>query len=51
MIAVEKKIMTGLISKRFDIVVYDRSHNPWMLVECKSPDVIITEAALNQLLQ
>jgi hypothetical protein len=37
--------------KRFDIVVYDRDHKPWMLVECKSPDVPVSESTLRQLLQ
>jgi hypothetical protein len=50
LIAVEKKIMVGAMSKRFDIVVYNRMHQPWMLVECKAPDVPITQAALLQLL-
>ncbi|XZF16637.1 type I restriction enzyme HsdR N-terminal domain-containing protein [Chitinophagaceae bacterium MMS25-I14] len=50
MIAVEKKIMVGAMTKRFDIVVYDRSHQPWLLAECKAPEVLITEAALHQLL-
>lgn len=37
--------------RRFDIVVYDRNHQPWMLIECKAPEVGISEAALHQLLQ
>jgi hypothetical protein len=51
MMSVEKQVRVGDMNKRFDIVVYDRMHKPWMLVECKSPDVMITEAALHQLLQ
>lgn len=50
LIAIEKKILCGNITKRFDIVVYDRTHKPWLLVECKAPDVPITETTLNQLL-
>jgi len=51
LIAVEKKIMVGAMAKRFDIVVYDRhTHSPWMLIECKAPDIPITQAALMQLL-
>ena len=50
LIAVEKKIMVGAMAKRFDIVVYDRTHNPWMLIECKAPEIAITQAALMQLL-
>jgi len=51
MIAVEKTLMVHGQPKRYDIAVYDRNHNPWMLVECKAPEVAITEAALHQLLQ
>lgn len=50
MLSVEKQIEVGGMVKRFDIVVYGREHNPWMLVECKAHEVMITEAALHQLL-
>ena len=32
LMAVEKTIQVGNLSKRFDIVVYSRDHKPWMLV-------------------
>jgi len=49
--AVEKMIRVGNMSKRFDIVIYDRKdHTPWMLTECKSPEIPITEQTLHQLL-
>jgi hypothetical protein len=51
MIAVEKKIIVGKMAKRFDLVIYDRKHNPWMLIECKAPDVDLSERTLHQLLQ
>jgi hypothetical protein len=50
MIAVEKAVETGSTRKRFDIVVYNRSHMPWMLIECKRPDVAIDKDVLWQLL-
>ena len=50
LIAVEKAIRVGSMNKRFDIVVYNRDHKPWMLVECKAPDIMISEATLHQLL-
>lgn len=50
LIAVEKQIKLGSLTKRYDIVVYNRNHEPWMLVECKAPEVDITESTLNQLL-
>ncbi len=50
LIAVEKQIKLGTRTKRFDIVVYSPAHEPWMLVECKAPEVPVTEATLHQLL-
>lgn len=50
MIAVEKNIKVGNLNKRFDIVVYNRQHEPWMLIECKAPEIPITDTALHQLL-
>lgn len=50
LIAVEKTIKVGRLNKRFDIVVYNRDHKPWMLVECKSPEVPVSEKTLHQLL-
>ncbi len=50
LIAVEKTISVGNMNKRFDIVVYNHEHRPWMLAECKSPEVPITEKTLQQLL-
>lgn len=35
--------------KRFDILVYDRSMQPWLLVECKAPALKLTQKAFNQI--
>jgi hypothetical protein len=48
--AVEKTIQVGNVSKRFDIVIYNREHRPWMLVECKAPEIPVSEKTLLQLL-
>ena len=48
MIAVEKSIDVGGLRKRYDIVVFDRAHTPWMLIECKRPDVAINKDVLWQ---
>ena len=50
LISVEKAIQVGTMNKRFDIVVYNRNHQPWMLVECKAPEVPVSEQTLHQLL-
>src|SRR4051812_1821678 len=51
MMAVEKKIVLNNMLRRFDIVVYNGQHMPWMLIECKAPEVPVSEKTLNQLLQ
>lgn len=51
LIAVEKEIQLGELKKRFDILVYDKNHQPWMLVECKAPDVRLDEKTFQQILR
>jgi hypothetical protein len=51
LIALEKMIMLGELKKRFDILIYDTQHRPWMMIECKSPSVNLDEAVLHQLLR
>lgn len=50
-IALEKEIKVGEVKKRFDILVYDAAHQPWMLVECKEPGVKLSEEVLQQVLR
>lgn len=50
LIAVEKLIQYNQLKKRFDIVIYNRDWEPWMLVECKSPHVPIDQNVLFQTL-
>ncbi|HTF20038.1 MAG TPA: type I restriction enzyme HsdR N-terminal domain-containing protein [Chryseolinea sp.] len=46
------KIEGGLkfnsLAKRSDIVVFTRTGNPWMLVECKAPDQKLRQATIEQ---
>ena len=51
LIAVEKEIQLGDLKKRFDILVYDREHKPWMLVECKAGEIMLNEKVLHQVLR
>ena len=51
LIALEKKIRLGELAKRFDLLVYDKTHQPWMLIECKAMDVTLDEKVLNQVLR
>jgi len=49
-IAVEKNLPHGNSGKRFDILIYSTSHLPWMMIECKAPNVDLSERALMQIL-
>ncbi|CAN5463249.1 type I restriction enzyme HsdR N-terminal domain-containing protein [soil metagenome] len=51
LIAVEKEIYLGDVKKRFDIVVYDKNTQPWMLVECKEMNVELNNMVLSQALR
>jgi len=51
LVALEKRISLGELSKRFDVLIYDRSHEPWMMVECKAMDVALKEEVLYQVLR
>lgn len=48
LIAVEAQIKVGKLIKRFDILVYDRQLNPWMIIECKKEDISLSPEILNQ---
>lgn len=50
-IAVEKEIALGELKKRFDILIYDRDHKPWMMVECKAKAINLRDSVLEQLLR
>lgn len=50
-ISVEKRMQLGELTKRFDLLVYDRMHQPWLMVECKAMDVSLNEAVLHQVLR
>lgn len=51
LIAVEKEIKVGEMRKRFDILVYDRNHKPWLMIECKAASVALDALVLEQLLR
>jgi hypothetical protein len=51
LIAIEKEIQLGELKKRFDILVYNKEHQPWLMVECKASSVELDENVLNQVLR
>jgi hypothetical protein len=50
-IAIEKEIQLGELRKRFDILIYDKNHSPWMMIECKEMNVDLSEKVFQQLLR
>lgn len=49
-IAIEKEVMLGELKKRFDILVYNQNYKPWMIVECKAPEVPLNDKVIQQIL-
>jgi hypothetical protein len=51
LIAIEKELELNGLKKRFDVLVYNQQHQPLMLIECKAPQLVLNDAALEQLLR
>ena len=51
LISIEKEIKLAGLRKRCDIVVYNRSSEPWMIIECKEMKVPVSENTLAQILR
>ena len=49
-IGIEKEIALGELKKRFDLLLFDRNHQPWMMIECKAMDVELNEKVLEQII-
>lgn len=49
LLAIEKQFKLYRMQKRADIVVYSRSGNPLLIVECKAPQVGITQSTFDQI--
>lgn len=41
LLAVEKQVKVGQLKQRADIVVFNRAGQPWLIAECKAPNVEI----------
>ena len=51
LIAVEKEVEMGELKKRFDILIYNQQHKPWLMIECKATDIALNENVLQQILR
>ncbi len=49
LIAVERGLKRNGLQRRFDVVVYSRNLTPWLIVECKAPQVAITQQTFDQI--
>jgi len=49
LINVEKQLMLNNLSKRYDIVAYDRDGKVILIVECKAPSVAIDQETFDQI--
>lgn len=51
LISVEKAIRINSVYRRFDLICYSNEVKPLLIVECKAPEVNISESTLDQVLQ
>lgn len=49
MLRIEGGMRYNHMQKRTDVLVFDRSLNPFLLLECKAPDVKLSEKSIAQL--
>lgn len=49
LIAVEAGLKYNQLQKRTDVLVYDKQGNPHLMVECKAPEVKITQDTFDQI--
>ncbi|MFM7646166.1 MAG: type I restriction enzyme HsdR N-terminal domain-containing protein [Sphingomonadales bacterium] len=51
LMAVEQSLLLGDLHQRADLLVYDRSQLPLMMVECKAETVVLSQMVLDQILR
>ena len=47
-IAVERRMKLAEVNKRFDLLVFDQTARPWLMVECKAPEIKIDSRVIWQ---
>ena len=48
LVKVEGGLRFNKLQKRSDIVVFNREGNPWMVIECKAPDLKLSDRTVHQ---
>jgi hypothetical protein len=49
LISVEAGLKYNQLQKRMDVLVYDKQGSPYLMVECKAPEVKITQDVFDQI--
>src|ERR1035437_1139348 len=49
LISVEAGLKYNQLQKRMDVLVYDKQGSPYLMVECKAPEVKITQVVFDQI--
>jgi hypothetical protein len=50
-ISLEKEIELNGTKKRYDVVVYNKAMKPLLIIECKAPEVLLSDQVLEQALR
>jgi type I site-specific restriction endonuclease len=48
LISVEKRLNINGLTKRYDVLVHDRMGKPLLLVECKAPQIKLSQSTIDQ---
>jgi hypothetical protein len=48
LIQIERGLQFNQLQKRSDFVVFDRQGKPWLIVECKSPEIQLDQKSVEQ---
>ena len=48
-LALERALKVNTMTRRWDLMVYRQDMTPWLLVECKAPEVKITQSVFEQI--
>lgn len=48
LLALEKGLIYNNLQKRTDLVVWDKNGNPYLLIECKAPQIKLTQKTIEQ---
>ncbi len=48
-LALERALKVNTMTRRWDLMIYRQDMTPWLLVECKAPEVKITQSVFEQI--